>query len=142
MEEKNFKFGDYNPKIEKKDLIKEMFNEKLDCLERNIQMIASLIEERNQLSDKAVKDIDEQAMIARGSVYNMEWLFRYKDFHFDSISHDLKKRIAGLEISKIEERIKAWKDMAMLKQILINQMNEMSKAKTRINLFQNIKKND
>ena len=105
-------------------------------------MIVSLIEERNQLCDRAVKDIDEQAMIARGSVYNMEWLFRYKDFHFDSVSHDLKKRISGLEISKIEERIKAWKDMAMLKQILINQMNEMSKAKTRINLFQNIKKND
>ncbi len=132
----------YNPKIENRDLIKEMFNEKLNRLEQNVHMIVSLIEERNQLCNQAIKDIDGQAMIAKGRIYTMESLFKYSNPHLDSVSNDIKKIITELEVSKIKERVNAWKDMAMLKQMLLNHMNDMAMAKTRINLLKGARKND
>ena len=127
-------------KIENKDMIKELFKEKLNRLENNINLIVSMINERNEVQNKALKDIDQQAMNTRSEILGIENFFGYNGSNLSPLVHELEKRITDLEVTKVKEQINTWRDVVMLKQNLMAQVNEMEMAKTRINLFQEIKK--
>ena len=126
--------------IENKDTVKELFKEKLNRLEKNILLVASLISEREQVGNKALKEIDEQVMNTKSRIYSLENVGGYSSLNFDGMTHDLKKKVIDLEVAKAKEKVVTWRDKVMLKQKLFEHMDELAMAKTKMDLFQGLKK--
>ena len=129
----------YKTNLENQNVIKEMFKQKLNRLEKNIEEIQFLIDERKNISENVSKDFDAQVMNTRNEIFKMENISGYNKFNLDSLNHVFRNKITELEVEKVREHVNFWRDLTMLRQKLLDQRNEFELAQNKINLFENMK---
>jgi len=132
-------FDMYKTNLENQNVIKEMFKQKLNRLEKNIEEIQFLIDERKNISENVSKDFDAQVMNTRNEIFKMENISGYNKFNLDSLNHVFRNKITELEVEKVREHVNFWRDLTMLRQKLLDQRNEFELAQNKINLFENMK---
>ena len=132
-------FDMYKTNLENQNVIKEMFKQKLNRLEKNIEEIQFLIDERKNISDNVSKDLDAQVMNTKNEIFKMENISGYNKFDLNSLNHIFRNKVTELEVEKVREHVNFWRDLTMLRQKLIDQRNEFELAQNKISLFENMK---
>ena len=132
-------FDMYKTNLENQNVIKEMFKQKLNRLEKNIEEIQFIIDERKNISENVSMDLDAQVMNTRNDIFKMENISGYNKFNLDSLNHIFRNKISELEVEKVREHVNFWRDLTMLRQKQIDQRNEFELAQNKINLFENMK---
>ena len=132
-------FDMYKTNLENQNVIKEMFKQKLNRLEKNIEEIQFIIDERKNISENVAKDLDVQVINTKNEIFKMENISGYNKFNLDSLNNVFRNKITELEVEKVREHVNFWRDLTMLRQKQIDQRNEFELAQNKINLFENMK---
>ena len=129
----------YKTNLENQNVIKEMFKQKLNRLEKNIEEIQFIIDERKNISENVAKDLDVQVINTKNEIFKMENISGYNKFNLDPLNNVFRNKITELEVEKVREHVNFWRDLTMLRQKQIDQRNEFELAQNKINLFENMK---
>ena len=132
-------FDMYKTNLENQNVIKEMFKQKLNRLEKNIEEIQFIIDERKNISENVSRDFDAQVINTKNEILKIENISGYNKFNLDSLNNVFRNKITELEVEKVREHVNFWRDLTMLRQKQIDQRNEFELAQNKINLFENMK---
>ena len=117
------------------DLINRILSHKLDLIKSTIKDLSGLIEERLQIRDKTLSDLENEILRARNMILERNRPLTYVQDKTDPLIRNLEGEIFRLEKSKIDEKVKTWNDVLLLKRAIVDLQASLRSAETKCRLF-------
>ncbi len=116
-------------------IIDRILSQKLDLIKSTINDLSGLIDERLQIRDKTLSDLEEEILRARNMILEKNHPSIYAQNKTDPLVKNLEGEIFKLEKSKIDEKIKTWNDVLQLKRAIIDFHVNLRSAEAKCRLF-------
>jgi hypothetical protein len=126
--------GNYQSKQDENfdEILKSMQTEQLNSLSNAITDIQSLIAERQALNTSLFRDIDKIKMDINNFILEAGPDVQPKD------KLEMRKKLIEIEEIKLQEKLNAWRDIAMLKKELRDKIKEKEEKENRLNVLDQI----
>ena len=119
------------------DTIKNVGKEKVASLKKTISEINEMIEEREDLTNEIIKegekvkaDLDKFISDIKGDLS--------RESEVEKVKGDLRKKKVEISEMQINEKVSAWKDIALLKKELREKQRELDEREGRMKMLDKI----
>ncbi len=123
--------------INSSDTVRDLGKEKVASLKKTISEINQMVEEREELSNEIIRegekvkgDLDKFISDIKGDLS--------RESEVEKVKGDLRKKKVEISEMQIEEKVSAWKDIALLKKELREKMRELEEREGRMKMLDKI----
>jgi len=130
-----------NPRTSKssgEDSIESIGQDKIMSLKVVVGEIKQLIVERQKLSDEVINDAEKEKRAIDNFMLDVEAKMEAGDIEGERERIALKQKRVDVSELQLNERIKAWQDIARLKEELREREKELSEKQSRMEMFSKI----
>lgn len=117
-------------------IIDNILSLKLDFIKSTIDDLSKLIDERLQIRDRTLSDLENEILRAQNMILERNHPLTYIQNPTDPLIKGLEVEIFKLEKSKIDENIKTWNDVLELKRAIIELQTNLRSAEAKCKLFE------
>jgi len=129
--------GEWRNDLNSHDTLKNVGKEKVASLKKTISEINDMIEEREELSNEIIKegekvkaDLDKFISDIKGDLS--------RESEVEKVKGDLRKKKVEISEMQINEKVSAWKDIALLRKELREKQRELDEREGRMKMLDKI----
>ena len=117
--------------IFKKDPLAQFLSSKREFLNKSLDEVVALINEREQIKDNNIYQIDKDICKVHTKMLNLSWQKYNINFDTDKAYHKLQQLVMALNREKRSEDVACWKDVTRLKSYLRESIKEAEQEKRK-----------
>ena len=123
--------GNISYNIFKKDPLAQFLSSKREFLNKSLDEIVALINEREQIRNSNIYQIEKDICKVHTNMLNLPWQRYNINFDNDKVYHRLQQLVMALNREKRAEDVACWKDVTHLKSYLRESLRESEQEKRK-----------
>ena len=113
------------------DPLSQFLSDKRKFLNKSLDEVVALINEREQIKDSNIYQIDKDICKVHTKMFNLSWQRYNFNFDTDKAYHKLQQLVMALNREKRSEDVACWKDVTQLKSYLRESLKEAEQEKRK-----------